>query len=78
MSSRPGITPQGFSNRGGNTLVHVAAAPQLVLFYMFVCILRALTRTQNTHKHVLQLGVAFGDPPVRVIAPTVSKTFEKL
>jgi len=33
-------------------------------FYMFVCILRALTRTQNAHKHVLHLGVAAGDPPV--------------
>ena len=36
---------------------------------MFVCILRALTRTQNTYKHVLQLGVAAGDPPVRVYCP---------
>src|SRR5439155_16281523 len=42
------------TNLGGNTPVHVAAAPQLVLLDMFVCILRARQRTQNTHKHVLQ------------------------
>ena len=67
--------PQGFSKCGSNTLVHVAAAPQLVLFYMVVCILRALQRTQNTHNHVLQLGVAAGDPPVRVYCPYSLKNF---
>ncbi len=67
--------PQDFSNRWGNTLGHVAVAPQRVLFYMFVCILRALKRTQNTHKHVLHLGVACGDPPVRVYCPYSLKNF---
>jgi hypothetical protein len=47
-----------------NSPVHIAAAPQLILFYMFVCILRALMRPQNAHKHVLQLEAAAGGPPV--------------
>src|SRR5436853_5235234 len=49
---------------GGNTHVHIAAAPQMVLLYKFVCVLRALARTQNTHKLVLQRVVAAGDPAV--------------
>src|SRR5207248_10900194 len=65
----PQPDPQGFSNHGSNNPIHVAAAPQLILLYMFVCILRALMRTQNTHKHVLQLVVAAGDPPVRDYYP---------
>jgi len=34
-----------------------------------LCVLRALKRTQNTQKHVLQLSVAFGDQPVREYFP---------
>src|SRR5207249_839218 len=60
---------KGFSNRGGNTHVHVAAVPQRVLLYTFVCVWRALTRTPNTHKRVQQLVVAAGDPPVRGYCP---------
>jgi hypothetical protein len=60
---------QGFSNSGGNTPVHVAATPQRVLLDTFVCVLRARQRTQNTHKRVLQLVVAAGDPPVRRYCP---------
>ena len=33
-------------------LVHLAAQPQLVLLYMFLCVLRAQLRTQNTQKHI--------------------------
>src|SRR5205085_11458746 len=39
----------------GNTPVHVAATPQIVLLYRFVCVLRARQRTQNTHKPVYNL-----------------------
>src|SRR5213594_207799 len=60
---------QGFSNRGGNTSVHVAAAPQIVLEDTLVCVWRELTRTPNTHQRVLQLVVAAGDPPVRGYCP---------
>src|SRR6266702_1745557 len=49
---------------GGNTHIHIAAAPQIVLLYKFVCVLRALARTQNTHKLVLQRVVAAGGPPI--------------
>ena len=59
----------GFEGSGSNTHVHVAAAPQIVLFYKFVCVWRALARTPNTHKLVLQLVVATGDPPVRGYYP---------
>ena len=58
-------------NSGGNTLVHVTAAPQLILLYMFLCVLPALKRRQNTQKHVLQLSVAEGDPSARNYALTV-------
>src|SRR5437764_680875 len=51
----------GFSNSEGNRLVHVAAASQLILLYMFLCVWRALTRPPNTQKHSLQRGVACGD-----------------
>ena len=36
---------------------------------MFLRVLRALKRTQNTQKHVLQLSVAEGDQPVREYFP---------
>jgi len=59
----------------GNILVHVAAAPQIVLLYKCWCVLRARQRTQNTPTLVLQLVVAAGDPPVRDYCLTVlSKT----
>ena len=64
---------QGFSNSGGNTSVHVAAAPQIVLLDTFVCVWRAWARTPNTHKRVLQLVVAAGDPPVRGVLPLQCK-----
>jgi len=47
----------------------VAAAPQIVLFYKFLCVLRARQRTQNTQKLVIQLVVAAGDPLVRGYCP---------
>src|SRR5438046_2135955 len=64
-SQGTGAVKQGFSKRRGNISVQVATAPQLILLYMFLCVLRALQRTQNTQKHVLQLSVAEGDQPVR-------------
>ena len=60
---------QSFPKCRGNTLVHVAATPQIVLLYKFVCVLRARQRTQNTHKLVLQLEVAAGDPSVQGVLP---------
>ena len=58
---------------GNNTLVHVAAVPclrargakQLILFSMCLCVLRAPQRTQNTQTHLLQPGLACGEPHVR-------------
>ena len=44
---------QGFPVRGGYIHIHVAAAPQTVPF-KFLRVLRALVRTQNTQKLVLQ------------------------
>src|SRR6266699_7071224 len=49
---------------GGNIHIHIAAAPQIVLLYKFVCVLRALARTQNTLKLVLQRVVAAGAAPI--------------
>ena len=43
---------------------------------MFLCLLRARQRPQKTQKHLLQLGVACGDPPVREYCSTVSKGAE--
>jgi len=54
----------GITDCKGNTPVHVAATPQIVLLYKFLCVVRALARTHNTQKLVLQLEVAAGDPPV--------------
>jgi hypothetical protein len=45
----------------GTMLGHVAAAPQRIPFYKFLCVLRA----QNTQKLATQLVVACGDQPVR-------------
>ena len=62
---------------GGNTQGLVAAQPQLVLLYEFVCVLRARQRPQNTHKLILQLVVTAGDRLYEVIAPTDKEMRQK-
>ncbi|MFL5587578.1 MAG: hypothetical protein ACJ8DI_07975, partial [Ktedonobacteraceae bacterium] len=69
---------QGFSNCGGNTHVHIVAAPQIVLLDKFVCVWRALAPTPNTHKLVLQLVVATGNQPVRRYCPYSLKSHFQL
>jgi len=59
------LASQDYVNCSGNTPVHVAAAPQIVLLYKFVCVVPARQRRHNTHKLVVQLLVAAGDLPVR-------------
>jgi len=52
--------------------VTLLATPEVnedFVLYLFVCILRARQRTQNTHKQVLQRMVAAGDPPVQSYCP---------
>ena len=46
-------------------------SPPIIEMIPFLYVVRALARTHNIQKRVLQLVVAAGDPPVRGIAPTV-------
>ena len=61
---------QGDVNCRSNIYVLVAAAPQRVLLYKFVCF--ACAGARKTHKLVLQLIVAAGDSPVHGSGSLVS------